>query len=1375
MSIFQKSVINNHLSQLDKEQVDKAFEKFNENYSFSKIAEIQKMKEEEYQDGFLRDIFVDVFGYTLKPADNYNLAREFKNQTDGKKADGAILKNDKAIAVIELKSTKTKDLTNVTQQAFNYKNNQPECKYVITSNFQKLRFYIDYSNEYEEFDLFNMQKDNFQLLYLLLQKDSILTDLPLKLKTETKFHEENISDKLYKDYSSFKYKIYNNLVKNNPQYDKLTLFKKSQKFLDRLLFVFFAEDTGLVPPNAISKIVEQWQLFIDNDEYFSLYSRFVKFFIHLDKGHKYKTYDLPAYNGGLFAPDEILDSITIDDEVLKNDALLLSSYDYSTEVDVNILGHIFEHSLNEIEEITAEIEGTTSDKNKTKRKKDGVFYTPKYITQYIVENTIGKLCIEKREKLGILEIEFDESIKTKKGKLSASGKKLFETLQAYKDWLFSLKIVDPACGSGAFLNQALNFLINEHQQIDDIIADLTSETLRLFDTDKTILDKNLFGVDINDESVEIAKLSLWLRTAQKGRKLSKLNNNIKCGNSLIDDPEVAGEKAFNWQKEFPHIFRKKEKKIWHVTTATHNSRYSQRMFDNFVKAGEPVWLSEKEEIIVTETISEIADNDKLNIVAYNICGDHAHLVLVCEEEELQKIVQKIKSMSARACNIAMGRTISTSENAPTQCTGTTMEPTPTICNGTTSERAPTQGNGTTMEPTPTICNGTTSEHTPRQCNGTTSEPAPTHCAGTTTEHTPTQCNGTTSEPTPTQCNGTTSEPTPTICNGITSKPAPTQCNGTTSESTPTQCNGTTSEPAPMHCAGTTTEHTPAQCTGTTSEHTPTQCNGTTSELAPTHCAGATSTPGEHAPLRGKTQHHLWARKFNQKEITSNEQFDNTIAYIQNNRVKHKLPENKALKKLANKMCCTPQHAHRKEYTGGFDVVIGNPPYVQSHSISEFKKKFIYKNYKTTEYQINTYGVFVEQFIKLLKLNSFYSLIIPNYWLSTKFDRLLRKEVFIENHALEVINTFEVFESATVDTLILTGQKVKTANPETSFYSISKNCKTIEERLNAINLRLWEYSEQKDFSKGDEEIFISFSEEFRLKGESILKDYLVFKKGMQPYEKGKGNPQQTREMMNEKVYHSNIKKDETYFPLLGAKHIQRHFLVPFSKYIKYGKNLAAPRNPEIFKGERILINRILSKNKIDGVLLSETYINNTDVFNLIPKQNNSVSIKVLYALIVSKLCATYFKKANVNLNRNAFPKINVNTLESFPVPEILPEIQNQIELQIDSIITQTLEFQKSKSKFIELVKDNLAVNSISKKMDTFYESNFKIFLSELKKQKVTLSLADQSEWKDFFESSKLEINKLQSEIEKTDKEIDKMVYQLYGLTEDEIAIVENSIK
>jgi len=105
----------------------------------------------------------------------------------------------------------------------------------------------------------------------------------------------------------------------------------------------------------------------------------------------------------------------------------------------------------------------------------------------------------------------------------------------------------------------------------------------LSDIETDILEKNIYGVDLNEESVEIAKLSSWMRTAQKGRKLNTLSNHIKCGNSLIDDPEVAGEKAFKWEKEFPEVFQEKQKKTWHITTATHDSRTSQRMIDYKVR------------------------------------------------------------------------------------------------------------------------------------------------------------------------------------------------------------------------------------------------------------------------------------------------------------------------------------------------------------------------------------------------------------------------------------------------------------------------------------------------------------------------------------------------------------------------------------------------------------------------------------------------------------------------------------------------------------------------------------------------------------------------------------------------------------------------
>ncbi|MEK0338538.1 MAG: hypothetical protein QQN41_14005, partial [Nitrosopumilus sp.] len=150
-----------------------------------------------------------------------------------------------------------------------------------------------------------------------------------------------------------------------------------------------------------------------------------------------------------------------------------------------------------------------------------------------------------------------------------------------------------------------------------------------------------------------------------------------------------------------------------------------------------------------------------------------------------------------------------------------------------------------------------------------------------------------------------------------------------------------------------------------------------------------------------------------------------------------------------------------------------------------------------------------------------------------------------------------------------------------------------------------------------------------------------------------------------------------------------------------------------------------------------------------------------------------KRANVNLNRNAFPKINVNTLEAFPVPNIPKDTQDKIILLVDKLLTSTTKFYKYISKFISLVKDNLEVPKFSKKLDAFYELDFKGFLSELKKQKVTLSLSDQSEWKDYFEENKLQINQLKSEIEKTDKEIDQMVYELYGLTKEEIEIIETT--
>ena len=566
MPLFQNSVVAKQLQSQDKNKLVNGWNAFKNHFHNTIIQDnIRSSKEEQYQGEFLIDLFVNVLGYTKNPTPNFTLTTEYKNVKDSKKADGAILINDKVRAVIELKGTNTTDLNKIEVQAFGYKNNQPDCVYVITSNFEKVRFYIDNATEYIEFNLFNLSEKEFELLYLCLAFENITNDVPKKLKEQSVSQEKDITKKLYTDYSLFKRELHQDLVKQNPEFDALELFQKSQKLLDRFLFIFFAEDRNLLPTNLIFRINKEWRQLQEMRMNISLYDRYKIYFNDLNKGAKVvlpaftettatqkEEHQIFAYNGGLFQSDKILDNITIDDELLYKHTHKLSHYDFASEVDVNILGHIFENSLNELDEIKAQLEGGNIDKQSTKRKKDGVFYTPKYITKYIVDNTVGKLCNDKKAEINIIE----EDYFTDKKRTKTTKQPLLEKLTAYRNWLLQITICDPACGSGAFLNQALDFLITEHRYIDELQAKLFGDALVLSDVEKSILENNLYGVDLNEESVEIAKLSLWLRTAQPNRKLNDLNNNIKCGNSLIDDLTIAEGKAFNWQTSFPKIFDK---------------------------------------------------------------------------------------------------------------------------------------------------------------------------------------------------------------------------------------------------------------------------------------------------------------------------------------------------------------------------------------------------------------------------------------------------------------------------------------------------------------------------------------------------------------------------------------------------------------------------------------------------------------------------------------------------------------------------------------------------------------------------------------------------------------------------------------------------
>jgi len=524
LSLFQKSVINS--IKQDESLIALRWAQY-QNY-LSKIDFIKTVKEEKYQDGFLKDIFEACLGYTLdstNPA-NFNLEREKKNETDGKKADGVIYVNNEIVGIVELKDQKTKNLDAVEGQAFNYHNSHSNSKYIIISNFNELRFYIDKKTMYEKFNLFSLSYEDFKMLHLLLSFESIRDNVPLKLKEKSANFEQTISKELYRDFSQFRSHLFENIIKNN-DLDRSLLLRLTQKLCDRIIFILFAEDRNLLKANTVKEIRLRHAADGFGDR--SMYDYYKLYFNAINTGND--KLGIPKYNGGLFATDEMLDSLKIDDRYLDMEAQKLSDFDFESDISVNILGHIFEQSLTDLEEMNASINDTEFDKKKSKRKKDGVFYTPEYITRYIVENTLGKLCIDKKAELKIEA----ETVVVNPRKLTKSEQSYKETLIAYREWLTHLKILDPACGSGAFLNQALEFLIREHTLIRDLL--LPYEDLMIgYEIEKSILEHNLYGVDINEDAVEIAKLSLWLRTAHKGRELTSLNDKIVCANSLLAMP-----------------------------------------------------------------------------------------------------------------------------------------------------------------------------------------------------------------------------------------------------------------------------------------------------------------------------------------------------------------------------------------------------------------------------------------------------------------------------------------------------------------------------------------------------------------------------------------------------------------------------------------------------------------------------------------------------------------------------------------------------------------------------------------------------------------------------------------------------------------------
>lgn len=540
---------------------------------------LDKSKEEEFQGEFLYDIFTTVLRAVNKSdgKNEWNLERETKTKLDGQKADGVLgffdADGKKDVrAVIELKGAKvsldvrqkrTGDTRTPVEQAFNYAPKYGKnCQWVIVSNYKEIRLYR--SNDMTEYQVFFLEKlkDDLEFkkfIYILSFYALVGTEKKkaktIELSEEYQKNQAEIEKKFYNEYKNIRLHIFENMRKNNPAVNENTIIEKVQKLLDRFLFICFCEDKGLLPNEIFYKTLEKGKNFGDVFEVFKMLCNW----INLGNPRE----NISHFNGGLFKNDDVLESLYVDNDVFE-EMKKISEYDFDSELNENILGHIFEQSISDIEDLKKELNGEEFDKKKGKRKKDGIFYTPKYITKYIVENSIKNWLDDKRKELGedklpeLSEADFEIKYSSKKSDeriFSKNYKKHIEFWTKYREAVKNIKVVDPACGSGAFLITAFEYLLNYNNYLNDKIFDLTGTKDLFSDTTREILQNNIFGVDLNKESVEITKLSLWLKTANKNKTLATLENNIKCGNSLIDDIEIAGELAFNWEKEFPQVFK----------------------------------------------------------------------------------------------------------------------------------------------------------------------------------------------------------------------------------------------------------------------------------------------------------------------------------------------------------------------------------------------------------------------------------------------------------------------------------------------------------------------------------------------------------------------------------------------------------------------------------------------------------------------------------------------------------------------------------------------------------------------------------------------------------------------------------------------------
>ena len=549
-----------------------------------------KEKEEAIVSAFLTRFFISILGYAEIGSAAWTLDRETRAANG--KVDAALgtftYDIKQVVAPFELKGLKTSNLDALmparlkspVQQAWEYANDLPGSQFVLVSNCDEIRLYALGCGRaaYECWHISDLLEPQAYANFVgLLGQHNLTSGNTQRLLKDNALQEREVTEQLYTDYKALRQELILGLHHQNPIVDFADLVRHAQKLIDRLLFIAFAESRGLLPSGAIAHAVKNVDVYNPQPKWHN----FRGLFKAVDVGNPYLK--IPPYNGGLFAPDADLDNLQVSDQLVEKFSVL-AGYDYEQEVSVTVLGRIFEQSISDLEHIANlgnidnfklsadKVLPTGAKKGNSagvagKRKRDGVVYTPDHITRFIVDKTLTPVIADR---FNALHAQYHDGTAWRKASNDEKSNAPLSTepdnITEYWFWkaweasLTTLRVCDPACGSGAFLVAAFDVLKEQYKQLRLRLKDLAPQLdLKLIEHAKpdyishTILRNNLFGVDINAESIEITKLSLWLKTAERGHKLAGLEANFYQGNSLVTDPSLDPQ-AFDWQAHFNTVF-----------------------------------------------------------------------------------------------------------------------------------------------------------------------------------------------------------------------------------------------------------------------------------------------------------------------------------------------------------------------------------------------------------------------------------------------------------------------------------------------------------------------------------------------------------------------------------------------------------------------------------------------------------------------------------------------------------------------------------------------------------------------------------------------------------------------------------------------------